>query len=46
MTVGMKQFPIEVSEGRLPQNENEMVISEAVCSKCKGRLRDWRSIYS
>jgi putative ABC transport system permease protein len=33
--VGMKQFPMEVLEGRLPRNENEIVISEAVIKNAK-----------
>ena len=33
--IGMEQFPIEVLEGRLPQNENEMAISEAIKSNAK-----------
>ncbi|WP_042144546.1 FtsX-like permease family protein [Paucisalibacillus sp. EB02] len=32
---GMEQFPIEVLEGRLPQNENEVAISEAIQSNAK-----------
>ena len=28
--IGMKNFPIEVIDGRLPQNENEIAISEAI----------------
>lgn len=27
---GMEQFPIQISEGRLPENENEVAISETV----------------
>lgn len=30
--LGMKQFPITVKEGRLPQKENEIAISEAINS--------------
>ena len=33
--IGMKQFPIEVIDGRLPQNENEIAISEAVIKNAK-----------
>jgi putative ABC transport system permease protein len=33
--IGMKHFPIEVVEGRLPHNENEIVISEAILSNAK-----------
>ncbi|WP_026907416.1 FtsX-like permease family protein [Paucisalibacillus globulus] len=32
---GMEQFPIEVLEGRLPNNENEVVISEAIQTNAK-----------
>nr|WP_295973083.1 FtsX-like permease family protein [uncultured Bacillus sp.] len=33
--IGMEQFPMEVIEGRLPQNENEIAISEAIISNAK-----------
>ena len=33
--IGMKNFPIEVIDGRLPQNENEIAISEAIESNAK-----------
>lgn len=33
--VGMEQFPIEIIEGRLPQNEHEIAISEAIRSNAK-----------
>ena len=33
--MGMEQFPIEVIEGRLPQNENEIAISEDIRSNAK-----------
>jgi putative ABC transport system permease protein len=33
--VGMKQFPMEVIDGRLPRNENEIAISEAVIKNAK-----------
>ncbi|MEH7253394.1 FtsX-like permease family protein [Neobacillus niacini] len=33
--IGMKQFPIEVIDGRLPQNENEIAVSEAVIKNGK-----------
>jgi putative ABC transport system permease protein len=33
--VGMKQFPMEVIEGRLPHNENEIAISEAVIKNAR-----------
>lgn len=32
---GMEQFPIEVKEGRLPNNENEIAISEAIIKQAK-----------
>ncbi|MGN7403349.1 ABC transporter permease [Cytobacillus praedii] len=32
---GFKQFPIEVSQGRLPQSPNEVVISEEIASNGK-----------
>nr|WP_254119444.1 FtsX-like permease family protein [Bacillus sp. FJAT-29790] len=32
---GFKQFPIELSEGRLPQANNEVVISEAIPTNAK-----------
>lgn len=32
---GMEQFPIEVIEGRLPENEQEVAISEAIKSNAK-----------
>ncbi|KKK36467.1 cell division protein FtsX [Mesobacillus campisalis] len=32
---GMEQFPITVSEGRLPRNENEVAISEAIKNNAK-----------
>src|SRR5690606_33092252 len=32
---GMEQFPIEVLEGRLPQNENEIAISEDIQTNAK-----------
>ena len=31
----MEQFPIEVIEGRLPHNENEIAISEEIRSNAK-----------
>jgi putative ABC transport system permease protein len=34
-SIGMKQFPIEVVHGRLPQNENEIAISEALIKNAK-----------
>ena len=34
-SVGMKQFPINVVDGRLPRNENEIAISEAVNKNAK-----------
>ncbi|MGE8205924.1 ABC transporter permease [Heyndrickxia sp. NPDC080065] len=34
-TTGFKQFPIELSKGRLPTAPNEVVISEAVVSNAK-----------
>ena len=33
--MGMEQFPIEVIEGRLPQTENEIAISEAISKNSK-----------
>ena len=39
-------FPIEVIDGRLPQNENEIAISEAIDKQCKGRLQNWGSTHS
>lgn len=33
--IGMEQFPIEVIEGKLPSNENEIAISEAILSNAK-----------
>ncbi|WP_284036974.1 ABC transporter permease [Neobacillus sp. 114] len=33
--IGMEQFPIKVSAGRLPQNEHEIAISEAIRSNAK-----------
>jgi len=33
--IGMEHFPIEVLEGRLPHNENEIAISEAIVSNAK-----------
>ena len=33
--IGMENFPIEVIDGRLPQNENEIAISEAIESNAK-----------
>ena len=38
--MGMEQFPIEVIEGRLPHNENEIAISEDIRKQFKGRLRN------
>ncbi|MBT2712898.1 FtsX-like permease family protein [Pseudomonas sp. ISL-88] len=32
---GFKKFPIELSKGRLPKTENEVVISEAIASNAK-----------
>jgi putative ABC transport system permease protein len=32
---GMEHFPIEVSDGRLPENENEIAISEAIESNAQ-----------
>lgn len=32
---GMEHFPIDVVEGRLPQNENEITISDAILSNTK-----------
>ncbi|WP_096271221.1 ABC transporter permease [Paucisalibacillus globulus] len=32
---GMEQFPIEILEGRLPNNENEVAISEAIQSNAE-----------
>jgi len=32
---GMEQFPIEVSDGRLPENENEIAISETIESNAQ-----------
>ncbi|MCH1624845.1 ABC transporter permease [Ferdinandcohnia quinoae] len=34
-TQGFKQFPIEVSEGRLPKSVNELLISEAIDKNAK-----------
>ncbi|MFP7296793.1 FtsX-like permease family protein [Neobacillus niacini] len=34
-TIGMKQFPIDVIDGRLPRNENEVAISEAIIKNAK-----------
>ncbi|WP_071394763.1 ABC transporter permease [Bacillus tuaregi] len=36
---GMEHFPIEVLEGRLPRNENEIAISEAIESNAKVEYR-------
>ncbi|KAE9634965.1 FtsX-like permease family protein [Defluviitalea raffinosedens] len=36
---GFNQFPIELMEGRFPQNENEIVISEPILSNAKGSYR-------
>lgn len=33
--IGMEQFPIEVIDGRLPQNENEIAISETIITNAK-----------
>ena len=33
--MGMEKFPIEVIEGRLPHNENEIAISEEIESNAK-----------
>lgn len=33
--LGMEQFPIEIIDGRLPQNEDEVVISEAIITNAK-----------
>ena len=33
--IGMEKFPIEIIEGRLPKNENEIAISEAIKSNAK-----------
>ncbi|MBM7685757.1 FtsX-like permease family protein [Defluviitalea raffinosedens] len=36
---GFNQFPIELMEGRFPQNENEIVISEPILSNAKVSYR-------
>nr|WP_285852367.1 FtsX-like permease family protein [Robertmurraya korlensis] len=36
---GFKQFPVTLSEGRLPENENEMVISDSIESNGKVSLK-------
>ena len=36
--VGMEQFPIELKKGRLPQSENEVIISEDILRKSEGHL--------
>jgi putative ABC transport system permease protein len=33
--IGMKQFPMKVVDGRLPHNENEVAISEAILNNAK-----------
>ena len=43
--IGMEQFPIEVVEGRLPQNENEIAISEEIIKQCESRLQNRRSTH-
>lgn len=34
-SLGFKQFPVELSEGRLPKTENEMVLSEHIATNGK-----------
>ncbi|WP_066052359.1 ABC transporter permease [Robertmurraya korlensis] len=43
---GFKQFPIELSEGRFPKNENEIIISESIedNGKVKFKLGDQLSL--
>ena len=36
--IGMEQFPIEIAEGRLPNNPNEIAISAEDYKQCKSRL--------
>ena len=33
--IGMEQFPIEIAEGRLPNNPNEIAISEEIINNAK-----------